>query len=131
MLGAYYAPTHPRRLAKSYYKLKLRHSRENKRSAVSAKRESKHKSNLLFLFIFWIPAYAGMTVFFLGFLPNFNIDRVCLQSVGCLLLIHPRTHLSTKQRKVKPQRQNLRQTATRRSQDYCQHSAGLSALAVR
>ena len=33
-------------------------------------------SNQLFLLNFWIPAYAGMTVFFLDFLSNFNIDRV-------------------------------------------------------
>ena len=41
-------------------------------------------SNGLFLLDFWIPAYAGMTAFFLGFVPNFNIDRVCQQSEGAM-----------------------------------------------
>ena len=57
-----------RLLTKSYYKLKLRHSRESGNLVIN---------NLLFLLIFWIPAFAGMTVFFLGFVLNLTTEKVC------------------------------------------------------
>ena len=60
-----------RLLTKSYYKLKLRHSRESGNLVIN---------NLLFLLIFWIPAFAGMTSSLLELIPNSVTKGVCQQS---------------------------------------------------